>query len=334
MALSKITSSSITDNAIHGRRNLIINGAMQVSQRGTSVSSITSSGYKTVDRWKTNASGATYSQSQESVTVGGETGLPVQFTKFLKHNVTTGNDNTAIYQYVEDVTSIPSGNVTISFYTKGTTPDGGLKVRFWQNFGSGGSTELELTSEIQSFTLTSTWQRFTATITIPSISGKTVGTSSYFIIALGQGSSTSTDAWVLDVTGIQLEVGEQATPFEHRSFGEELALCQRYYQIIPKYTFFTGAVEVGTSSLRAGVPLARTLRASPTIGNITLAIYDDDDTAFNNAAHAIFLNSGSPEVDGTTGYLSVIFNGNLSGRTDNHNVTALYGSNGTLDSEL
>jgi len=229
MALSKITSSSITDNAIHGRRNLIINGAMQVSQRGTSVSSITSSGYKTVDRWKTNASGATYSQSQESVTVGGETGLPVQFTKFLKHNVTTGNDNTAIYQYVEDVTSIPSGNVTISFYTKGTTPDGGLKVRFWQNFGSGGSTELELTSEIQSFTLTSTWQRFTATITIPSISGKTVGTSSYFIIALGQGSSTSTDAWVLDVTGVQLEVGSQATPFEHRSYGEELALCQRYY---------------------------------------------------------------------------------------------------------
>ena len=135
-------------------------------------------------------------------------------------------------------------------------------------------------------------------------------------------------------TGLQIEVGSQATPFEHRSFGEELALCQRYYQVVPKYTFFIGAVEVGTASLRAGVPLARTLRASPTIGNITLVIYDDDDTPFSDAAHAIFANSGSPEVDGTTGYLSVIFNGNLSGRTDNHNVTALYGTNGTLDSEL
>ena len=232
MALSKIKSSSMADTAIHGRRNLIINGAMQVAQRGTSVSSITSSGYKTVDRWYTNASGATYSQSQESVTVGGETGLPVQFTNFLKHNVTTGNDNTAIYQYVEDVDSIPSGDVTISFYAKGTTPDGGLKARFFQNCGSGGSSEVELTSEIQSFTLTSTWQRFTATITVPSISGKTVGTSSKFIVVFGQGSSTSTDAWVLDVTGVQLEVGEQATPFEHRSFGEELALCQRYCQVI------------------------------------------------------------------------------------------------------
>jgi len=184
----------LTNSQIGGRRNIIINGAMEVAQRGTSVSSITSSGYKTVDRWYTNASSATYSQSQESVTVGGETGLPVQFTNFLKHNVTTGNDNTAIYQYVEDVDSIPSGKVTVSFYAKGTTPDGGLKTRFFQNFGSGGSSEIELTSETQSNTLTSTWQRFTATITIPSISGKTVGTSSYFIIGFGQGSSTSTNA--------------------------------------------------------------------------------------------------------------------------------------------
>ena len=231
----------LTNSQIGGRRNIIINGAMQVAQRGTSVSSITSSGYKTVDRWFTNASGATFSQSQESVTVGGETGLPVQFTKFLKHS-TTGNDNTAIYQYVEDITSIPSGEVTVSFYAKGTTPDGGLKTRFFQNFGSGGSTEIELTSETQSNTLTSTWQRFTATITIPSISGKTVGTSSYFIIGFGQGSSTSTDAWVLDITGVQLEVGEQATPFEHRSFGEELALCQRYCQLWGEDTTVAGVV--------------------------------------------------------------------------------------------
>jgi hypothetical protein len=258
----------LTNSQIGGRRNIIINGAMQVAQRGTSVSSITSSGYKTVDRWYTNASGATYSQSQESVTVGGETGLPVQFTNFLKHNVTTGNDNTAIYQYVEDVTSIPSGDVTISFYAKGTTPDGGLKARFFQNFGSGGSTEVELTSEIQSFTLTSTWQRFTATITIPSISGKTVGTSSKFIVVFGQGSSTSTDAWVLDVTGVQLEVGEQATPFEHRSFGEELALCQRYlYRHVDGNNACVGTIAYGrsTAQVRTAITFPVTMRATPSL---------------------------------------------------------------------
>jgi len=263
----------LTNSQIGGRRNIVINGAMEVAQRGTSVSSIDSSGYKTVDRWYTNASGATYSQSQESVTVGGETGLPVQFTNFLKHS-TTGNDNTAIYQYVEDVDSIPSGDVTISFYAKGTTPNGGLKTRFFQNFGSGGSTEIELTSETQSNTLTSTWQRFTATITIPSISGKTVGTSSYLIIAFGQGSSTSTDAWVLDITGVQLEVGSQATPFEHASsFEEQLNLCQRYYFVhnpdgLQTY-LYAGAYTAHTTTALHGVNFPTTMRSAPTVGSFT-----------------------------------------------------------------
>jgi hypothetical protein len=283
----------LTNSQIGGRRNIIINGAMQVAQRGTSVSSITSSGYKTVDRWYTNASGATYSQSQESVTVGGETGLPVQFTNFLKHNVTTGNDNTAIYQYVEDVTSIPSGDVTISFYAKGTTPDGGLKARFFQNFGSGGSTEVELTSEIQSFTLTSTWQRFTATITIPSISGKTVGTSSKFIVVFGQGSSTSTDAWVLDVTGVQLEVGEQATPFEHRSYGEELALCQRYYQQSTSIANATSSpmwfYSYNASEAWNGNRFPVEMRSNP-----TCVLYNNAGTA--GGVHQI----GSPDITGVT----------------------------------
>jgi len=265
----------LTNSQIGGRRNIVINGAMQVAQRGTSVSSIDSSGYKTVDRWFTNASGATFSQSQESVTVGGETGLPVQFTKFLKHS-TTGNDNTAIYQYVEDITSIPSGEVTVSFYAKGTTPDGGLKTRFFQNFGSGGSTEIELTSETQSNTLTSTWQRFTATITIPSISGKTVGTSSYFIIGFGQGSSTSTDAWVLDITGVQLEVGEQATPFEHRSFGEELGLCQRYFFRTPDggnsgastaYQILGSGYIHNSTTYLGHLIFPKTMRTTPTCSN-------------------------------------------------------------------
>ena len=295
----------LTNSQIGGRRNIIINGAMQVAQRGTSVSSITSSGYKTVDRWFTNASGATFSQSQESVTVGGETGLPVQFTKFLKHS-TTGNDNTAIYQYVEDITSIPSGEVTVSFYAKGTTPDGGLKTRFFQNFGSGGSTEIELTSETQSNTLTSTWQRFTATITIPSISGKTVGTSSYFIIGFGQGSSTSTDAWVLDITGVQLEVGEQATPFEHRSFGEELALCQRYFQKTYTYTEYLGSnTDAGcvnyigsNSSDEFNFNFIATMRAPPTMSLMRKngGAANNAQRGNNSATYANIASTGVTEV--------------------------------------
>ena len=212
-----------------GRRNLIINGAMQVAQRGTSVSSQTANAYKTVDRFYTNASGATYNQSQQAVTVGGETGLPLQFSKFLRHQVTTGNNWSQIYHKIEDVTSVPTGTVTLSFYAKGTSPNAGLSFIAWQNFGSGGSSEVTVTIS-PTVTLTSTWQRFTVNITVPSVTGKTIGTGSHFYFGIGQGGSTSTNAWTLDITGVQLEVGKIATPFEHRSYGEELALCQRYFE--------------------------------------------------------------------------------------------------------
>ena len=210
-------------------RNLVINGNMTIAQRSSSVSSQTGSGYKTVDRIYTNASGATYNQSQQTVTVGGETGLPLQFTKYLRHNVTTGNNWSQIYHKIEDVTSVPVGTVTLSFYAKGTSPNAGLTFYAWQNFGSGGSSEVGISSISQTVTLTSTWQRFTVPITIPSITGKTIGTGSHFYFGIGQGGSTSTDAWTLDITGLMLEVGPQSTPFEHEPAGVTLSKAQRYY---------------------------------------------------------------------------------------------------------
>jgi|9_EtaG_2_1085328.scaffolds.fasta_scaffold13494_3 hypothetical protein len=225
---------AVYDSGALSNRNLVINGGMEVAQRATSVSSQTASAYQTVDRMYTNASGATYNQSQQTVTVGGETGLPNQFSKYLRFEVTTGNNYAQIYHKIEDVTSVPAGTVTLSFYAKGTTPDSGLTFLAWQNFGTGGSPSTEVVTTIsQTVTLTSTWQRFTVNITVPSISGKTLGTNgnSTFYFGIGQGGSTSTDAWTLDITGLQLEVGTEATPFEHRSFGDELARCQRYYWV-------------------------------------------------------------------------------------------------------
>jgi len=211
-------------------RNLIINGAMQVVQRGTS---FTSSGY-TLDRFYVNLSGATATTTSENVTVGGESGLPVQFTKYLKFDVSTGDNNAAIWHKVEDVTSVPEGEVTLSFYAKGTNPNGGsVMVYASQIFGSGGSSEVAVTSPHENITLTSSWQRFEITLDVPSLSGKTIGTNSYFWIIIGQpGGDTSTDDWALDITGLQLEVGDKATPFEHRSYGDELARCQRYYYVL------------------------------------------------------------------------------------------------------
>ena len=234
MAVSTIDPNGLNVGQF-GNRNLIINGAMQVAQRGTSVSSQTGTGYKTVDRFYTNASGATYNQSQQTVTVGGETGLPLQFSKFLRHQVTTGDNWSQIYHKIEDVTSVPTGTVTLSFYAKGTSPNAGLSFIAWQNFGSGGSSEVTVTIS-PTVTLTSTWQRFTVNITVPSVTGKTIGTGSHFYFGIGQGGSTSTNAWTLDMTGVQLEVGDTATPFEHENYGTTLAKCQRYYEIIGNWS--------------------------------------------------------------------------------------------------
>ena len=284
MALIKLNTRSIPDDTVTpakvsqnlGRRNLVINGDFQVAQRATSVTSQTASGYKTVDRLYTNASGATYSQSQQTVTVGGETGLPLQFSKFLRHQVTTGNNWSQVYQKIEDVSSVPAGTVTLSFYAKGTSPDAGLSFIAWQNFGSGGSSEVTVTIS-PTVTLTSTWQRFTVNITVPSITGKTIGTGSHFYFGIGQGGSTSTNAWTLDMTGLQLEVGSVATDFEHRSYGEELTLCQRYFYkwintgLSDQYNFYSpyspAQIIAGLPNSSAISPMTfpTTMRAAPTV---------------------------------------------------------------------
>jgi hypothetical protein len=336
---------------------------MQVAQRGTSATGFTGFGYASLDRFLLDISSlGVWTMSQSTDVPSGQ-----GFANSLKLDCTTADASPAASNFMILNQRIEGYN--LQALAKGSSSANPMTLSFWVKSTKTGTYVVEMYDNdntrtySKAYTISSadTWEKKTLTY-----DGDTTGafdndnnTSLQIFMWLGAGSNFTTgtisEAWgsrtlanaaagqvnLADstdnnffITGIQLEVGEQATPFEHRSYGEELALCQRYYQIIPKYTFFTGAVEVGTASLRAGVPLAKALRASPTIGNITLAIYDDDDTSFSDAAHAIFSNSGSPEVDGTTGYLSVIFNGNLSGRTDNHNVTALYGTNGTLDSEL
>ena len=229
MAISTIDNNGANLGQL-GNRNLIINGAMQVAQRATSVTGQTGSAVLTVDRFQGHSSGATFNMSQQAVTLGGESGLPIQFTKFLRYNATTGANNCGVWQAVEDVTRV-QGTHTLSFYAKGTNPAGGaISLDIRQYFGSGGSSELD--DDTRTFSVTSTWQRFTFTTT-PTVAGKTIGTSSYYRPFFKQPSSDNgSAAWTLDITGVQLEVGDTATPFEHRSYGEELAKCQRYYQII------------------------------------------------------------------------------------------------------
>lgn len=213
-----------------GRRNLFINGAMTIAQRGTSEGPSSLNGVLALDRWYVNSSGGTKTISQQTFTVG-QTDVPGFPKNYVRLEVTTGDNNTGIHQRVEDVTSIAGKTVTVSFWAKGTNPTGGSFVSSWiQVFGSGGSSSVE-TEAKSGIVLTSSWQKFTITFTVPSVVGKTIGAGSYTWVELLRqpATDTGTGAWTADIALAQLEVGSTATEFEYRSFGEELALCQRYY---------------------------------------------------------------------------------------------------------
>jgi hypothetical protein len=267
---------------------------MQVAQRGTSVTGKTDTAYHTVDRWQGVHSGSTYNQSQQVVTLGDST--VGAFKYFLRHEVTTANDFAGILYKVEDVQSVPEGTVTLSFYAKGTNPGGGeLQVRGRQNFGTGGSPSSEVIETAQSLVLTSSWQRFTYQFNVPSILGKTLGTdsNSYYRIDVQQpGADDTTDAWTLDITGVQLEIGNTATPFEHRSYGEELSLCQRYYYQIGPHSGaqrfgIDGFYSNGTgAALNVMFTHPTTMRAAPTL---TAGAGFSGTTTFSNSEQYIFM---------------------------------------------
>ena len=242
-----------------GRRNFIYNGAMQIAQRSASVTGITAAGYHTLDRWNSNISSfGTWTQTQSTDVPAGE-----GFTTSLKMDVTTAEgspaaaDTAQVRQLFEgqDLQRLKYGTsnaekITLSFWVK-ATKTGVNVVTLYQD-----DAEKQI-SGTYTIGTTNTWEYKTITFVgntadvmtndatrgficvwhLGSGSNRTEGTlrtvwTAYTDAdeAVGQvnhGDSTSND-WLL--TGVQMEIGSQATNFEHRSFGEELALCQRYYQ--------------------------------------------------------------------------------------------------------
>tara|TARA_R110000822_G_scaffold303424_2_gene428071 strand:+ start:120 stop:1061 length:942 start_codon:yes stop_codon:yes gene_type:complete len=211
MALSKIQTSEMLDTPNLGRRNLIINGAMSINQRAAT-SGITS-GYF-VDRFQ--LSGVSASAVITSST-------PTEFPTAITVSATSGNP--IILQKIESkmVQHLSGKVVTVSFYAKNISNATTLYTSLQyagsaDNFGS--TTTI---SEQNLGNLTTDWVKYTASWTVPA--GGLNGLSLNILCA---GSSTFT----MGVTGVQLEVGDTATDFEHRSYGEELSLCQRYYELI------------------------------------------------------------------------------------------------------
>ena len=212
-------------------RNRIINGLFDIWQRGTSFAAIATGTY-TADRWVYTQTGAggSRSVSQQSNALGTLIG-GMQAKQFLRLDIATLGSATAqtIGQRIEDVRTFAGETVSISCMVKGTLT-GAVTLNLLQNFGSGGSPSATVTTAVGTYTPTASWVRQTFTIAVPSITGKTLGSTSdthYIELQFDAGNKTGQ----LDIWGVQLEQNTTATILEREPIQQTLAKCYRYYWI-------------------------------------------------------------------------------------------------------
>lgn len=307
---------NVYDDGALSNRNMVINGDMQVAQRGTSFS-LASNTY-TLDRWNMD----TYSISGIAGTVSQDTSVvPEGHTSSLKVNITTGGTINAggyfsIQQFMEgyQVTSLDLGkstakDFTISFWVRSSvTGTFGIALRDGGFSNSYGTT----------YTINSadTWEYKTVTITGPT-SGTFSTTNSYGlnviwslgadsavitasnnawasgskVAALGQTNSVATTTGAtFYLTGVQLEVGDTATPYEHRPYSDQLQACQRFFEICS--IKFNG---YGVGGASAHVSQKVTKRTIPTATSGTAQSY-----SYNWTFTSVAADVGEIAVNGTS----------------------------------
>jgi hypothetical protein len=230
--ITTINTTSINGGPLAGMRNAIINGNFDHWQRGTSFINPATGAY-TADRWSDiwNGSGATRTVERVNFTLG-QTDVPGEPAYMLRFAQTVGGTGATFNQLVqpiEDVRTFAGQQVTISFYMRSTASITLPTVQFVQNFGTGGSpSDQVFTNLLTSVSITTSWQRIQATVTVPSILGKALGSNGDSNLSLDIGFPLN-DTFSVDIAQVQVEPGPVATPFEQRPIGTELALCQRYY---------------------------------------------------------------------------------------------------------
>jgi hypothetical protein len=246
------------------RRNLLVNGGMDIFQRGTSFTN--PNGLYTADRYITfyDGSGATRTWSRQTFTPNQIPGQDSQFYLRLNQSVAgTGGTYSLFGNRSEDVRESANRTMTYSFWAKAAAATS-VSVYFVQNFGSGGSSEVG--TGATTFNLTTSWQRFTVTLVMPSISGKTVGAGSYVDVRWNLPLNTT---YTIDTWGWQFEQGSVATPFARAAttLQGELAACQRYYYRSAPGTLYgvhANGHAFSTTQMGFYLKLPITMRAVPT----------------------------------------------------------------------
>jgi hypothetical protein len=256
-------------------KNKIINGDMRVSQRGTSFSNPANFAYL-LDRYAIyyDGTGATRTISQQTFTPGTAPVAGYEGANFFRYAQTVaGSSNTVnlIYQRIEDVRTLAGQSAVLSVWLKADSART-VTATARQYFGSGGSGDVN-TGFTGSASVTTSWQRFSFTISMPSISGKTIGTSSALEIQLGLPSGTTP---TIDIWGLQLESGATATAFQTATgtIQGELAACQRYLPATTGIEYFGYAYNSGTQLMSVNFPVPARVAATGFTATGTFTLYN------------------------------------------------------------
>ena len=335
-----ITCDNINGSAIGGRRNIIINGAMQVAQRSTSETGIgAAAGYFTLDRFRT-----TFSNTAGRVTMAQVADVHDGFANALKFTCTTADTSIGSSEYFilqqkiegQDLQQLRKGSsdakeFTVSFYVKGNAS----ATYILEIFDLDNSRQISKT-----FSVTTSWTRVVLTfpadttgafgddnaaslqlgIWLHAGSDYTSGTlnSSAFAAntnanrAVGTTSFFDSTDRTFFLTGLQLEVGSQATAFEHRSFGEELALCQRYYYVHLESgnsgKSFMNSNQYNSSASYGHLQFACTMRTSPTLeiasGTNYYGAFGNSTAQYVSDLSTVQTNPNGAELGGSTSSFS------------------------------
>jgi hypothetical protein len=272
-------------------KNKFINGDFNIWQRGTS---FTTSDAYTADRWISNAD-VSFTTSRQTFTPGTAPVSGYEGQYYLRFARSAGGTyGTGAYQKIEDVRTLAGQTVTLSFWAKA---DATVTIAPYYNqvFGSGGSTGVGAAIG-SGVTLTTSWTRYSMTFTLPSISGKTIGTSSYleiYTIRYIGSSATTIDLW-----GVQLEAGSVATAFQTATgtLQGELAACQRYYYRITDSGDWIGGVgsAYSTSAMEAPIVFPVTMRTTPTTLDVSNVAVTDNVTNYTGGTTT--LNSANEQM--------------------------------------
>jgi hypothetical protein len=284
-------------------KNKIINGDFYLNQRNFTTGN--TDGVYGFDRWRMNLSGGTATYTAQTFTAGAAPVAGYEGKNYAKVTVTTGNDFLGLLQRVEDVRNFAGQTITVSFWAKGVNPttNNGLYVWLIQSFGTGGSPSANVVTESSKITLSASWARYSVTINVPSISGKTFGTTndSYLQVSIGQASNASTDAWTLEVWGVQAEAGSTATAFQTATgtIQGELAACQRYYiRTFPELTssIYGMGLASSTTQTEIVVSLPTTMRINPSSFDSASIQVSDGVTGYSSGTFLLSTTRKSPNV--------------------------------------